>query len=94
MTGSESTIQSKILKYLRARPDTYTMKLSDRWMSGYPDILHIQGGQAYFFEVKRPGGKKQPLQIFTIQELRKAGAWAHFVESLDEVKQILKKGGK
>ena len=89
MSGSESTIQSKILKYLRGIPNTYTMKLSDRWTSGYPDILHIKDGRAYFFEVKTPTGKKQPLQIFTIAELRKAGAQAHFVTSLDEVKKAL-----
>ena len=89
MNSSESTIQSKILKYLREIPNTYTMKLSDRWTSGYPDVLHIKDGRAYFFEVKTPTGKKQPLQIFTIAELRKAGAQAHFVTSLDEVKKAL-----
>ena len=89
MRGLESTIQSKILKYLRKIPNTYTMKLSDRWTSGYPDVLHIKDGRAYFFEVKTPTGKKQPLQIFTIAELRKAGAQAHFVTSLEEVKKAL-----
>ena len=89
MRGLESTIQSKILKYLREIPNTYTMKLSDRWTSGDPDVLHIKDGRAYFFEVKTPTGKKQPLQIFTIAELRKAGAQAHFVTSLEEVKKVL-----
>ena len=89
MSGLESTIQSKILSYLREIPNTYTMKLSDRWTSGYPDVLHIKDGRAYFFEVKTPTGKKRPLQIFTIAELRKAGAQAHFVTSLEEVKKAL-----
>ena len=89
MSGLESTIQSKILSYLRGIPNTYTMKLSDRWASGYPDVLHIKDGRAYFFEVKTPTGKKQPLQIFIIAELRKAGAQAHFVTSLEEVKKVL-----
>ena len=87
--NEETKLKIKVLKYLKSTPNTYTMKLSDRWTSGYPDVLHIKDGRAYFFEVKTPTGKKQPLQIFTIAELRKAGAQAHFVTSLDEVKKAL-----
>ena len=42
-----------------------------------------------FVEVDCLNCKKQPLQIFTIAELRKAGAQAHFVTSLEEVKKVL-----
>lgn len=58
-------------------------------MPGLPDILHIEAGKAYFFEVKRPGGKVTPLQFSVMDKLIRAGATSGVVASRDDVQQIL-----
>ena len=56
-------------------------------MPGLPDILHIEAGKAYFFEVKRPGGKVTPLQFSVMDKLVRAGADAGVVTALEDIKQ-------
>ncbi len=83
----ERDIQKTIMAYLKARPDSFTLKLAAGPYStpGVPDVLHVEGGHAYFFEVKRPGGKPTPLQAGMIDNLRQAGATAKVVYSLEDV---------
>lgn len=87
----ESTIQQAILRWLRARPDSFTVKLAAGPYSvpGLPDVLHLEGGSAYFFEVKAPGGRATPLQVATLEQLAQAGAVAALVRSVADVKAIL-----
>ena len=54
-----------------------------------PDVLHLEGGSAYFFEVKAPGGRATPLQVATLEQLAQAGAVAALVRSVADVKAIL-----
>lgn len=76
----ESNLQSRILKWLKdSYPDAYIVKLSDKWVSGLPDIMMIYDTVAYFFEVKTSTGKPTKLQLFTIKQLIKAGAQATIV---------------
>lgn len=87
----EATIQKAILRWLRTRPQSFTVKLAAGPYSvpGLPDVLHLEGGQAYFFEVKAPGGRATPLQAATLEQLAKAGAVAALVRSVADVKAIL-----
>ncbi len=85
----ERLLQTKVLKYLKSLPESFTMKLSDMWVSGYPDILFIQRGKIYFFELKSDTGRRAKIQLWTIEQLRKTGAHAYFIKSLDEIKFIL-----
>ena len=87
----ERDIQAQILKWLRNRPASFTVKLAagPYSMPGLPDILHIEAGKAYFFEVKRPGGKVTPLQSSVMDKLIRAGADTGVVTSRDDVQQIL-----
>lgn len=86
----ESTIQQAILRWLRTRPQSFTVKLAAGPYSapGLPDVLHLEGGRAYFFEVKAPGGRATPLQVATLEQLAKAGAVAALVRSVADVKAI------
>lgn len=86
---TETTLKLKVLKHLKAIPNSFTMKISDKWTSGYPDILFVWKGTAYFFELKSSTGRKAPLQVWTIDQLNKAGAKAYFIYSLEEIKKIL-----
>ena len=87
--NEETKLKIKVLKYLKSIPNSFTMKLSDSFCAGYPDILFIRQGRAYFYELKSAKGVKAPLQIWTIEQLKSAGAQAHFVTSLEEVKKVL-----
>ena len=51
------------------------MKLSDKWVSGLPDVLMIDGGTAYFYEVKSDRGVVSRIQEVVHKELRRAGAY-------------------
>lgn len=44
-----------------------------------------------FFEVKRPGGRRRPLQEITVDKIKLNNVYAGFVESVDEVKEAIKK---
>lgn len=87
----ERDIQAQIIKWLRSRPFSFTVKLAagPYSMPGLPDILYIEAGKAYFFEVKRPDGKMTPLQFSVMDKLIRAGAIAGAVTSKDDVQHIL-----
>lgn len=87
----ESTIQQAILRWLRARPDSFTVKLAagPYTVPGLPDILHVEKGRPFFLEVKRPDGRATPLQVATLEQLAQAGAVAALVRSVADVKGIL-----
>lgn len=86
----ESQIQTKIMKFLRKRPNTVTFKIADRFTSGIPDIIHLEAGRAYFFEVKTETGKTTLLQEAVLSSLRKAHCVALVVRSVEDVKEELK----
>lgn len=87
----EKDIQKSILTQLRKRPGSFTVKLAAGPYSlpGLPDILHIESGVPYFFEVKRPGGKATPLQEQVMEQLRCAGALVYVVTGWDEVAAVI-----
>jgi len=47
-------------------------------------------GKMFALEVKRPGGKATELQLHELKRIRDAGGMAAVVESVNEVKEILK----
>lgn len=55
------------------------MKLSDKWVSGLPDVLMVVNGKAYFYEVKAEKGKLSEIQKITHQIIRGAGAFVQVV---------------
>jgi hypothetical protein len=87
----EARITTSIIRALRKRKAgghcLFFVKLHGGPMqkAGLPDLLVVYKGRAYFFEVKRPGGKATPLQEHTLAELWVAGAVACVVNSADEV---------
>lgn len=68
----ESDIQARILKRF-ASEGWLCVRLIQTNCNGIPDILLLKEGQARFIEVKRPGCKPKPLQLYRIEQLKKAG---------------------
>lgn len=89
----ERDIQRAILALLRKRPKSFTVKLAAGPYSlpGLPDILHIEGGIPFFFEVKRPGGSTTKLQLQVMDKLLGAGAVVGVVTSTNEVELVFQK---
>jgi|SRR5690606_21911827 len=87
---TEKSIVERILKYLNSLDGCRARKIhGGPYMSGWPDILAIKDGQAYFFEVKRPGGRPTKLQLYELGEWMRVGAVVTVVTSVEEVKRVI-----
>lgn len=84
---AESKIQSKIVEYL-TKSGYYCNKSIRMSRSGFPDLVAFKGSNAYYFEVKAPGGVVEPLQQNTIDKLNCCKNIAFVVWSFDEFKEI------
>ena len=71
--ATEQQIQSKLIKQLE-KEGYYVIKLSVTNKTGIPDLLAIpRGSNVEFIEVKRPGQKPRPLQVYRLKELNNHG---------------------
>lgn len=68
----ESVVQRKIIAHYEAL-GYIVVKISLCNINGFPDLMLLKNGVARFIEVKRPGGKPRPLQLYRHQQLRDAG---------------------
>lgn len=92
----EKSITAAILKHLNSLPGWRAKKIhGSAYGAGWPDILAIHQGQAYFFEVKRPapyGTPVTPRQQVELAAWKAVGAVTAVVHSVDEVKEVI--GGR
>lgn len=58
--------------------------------SGVPDIICCYKGRFLGLEVKLPGGKLTALQARTIEKINRAGGIARRVESVADVKAVIR----
>lgn len=73
---TEQQIQSKLIKKLESE-GYYVIKLSVTNKTGIPDLIAIpKNSDVKFIEVKRPGQKPRPLQIYRINEIKNHGVSA------------------
>jgi hypothetical protein len=86
----ESTIQTKIIKYVDSLPKSWTVKIINCNKNGTPDVLCCIEGRFVAFEVKTSTGIVSELQRYRISEIRSAEGEAYIVRSLEEVKDILR----
>jgi Holliday junction resolvase len=89
---TEAALQRRIVKALRAE-GCWSGKVyaSIYAQTGWPDVLAIvpPHGRVLAIEVKLPGHKATPLQEWTLEELRKAGAVAGVAESVEGALALL-----
>lgn len=86
---SESQIQSRFIKLLKnTHPDAWVVKLSDKWVSGIPDVLMVKDGVANFYEIKSDRGEVSKIQKETHKQLKEAGASVFIVRLIEGVLSI------
>lgn len=88
--AEESKTQSKIVDYL-TKAGFYCNKSIRMSRGGFPDLVAFKGSDAYYFEVKAPGGTVSPLQQNTIDKLNSDREIAFVVWSFEEFKEIWEK---
>lgn len=83
----ESKIQTSIKNHLTKKGWLIT-KLIQTSTNGIPDLLCLKNGRAVFLEIKQPGQKPTPLQLFRIDQLRKTGFEALVATSTKDVQHL------
>jgi hypothetical protein len=88
----ESSIQDKIAKYLRRQQDVYPIKTHGACLMGQrglPDFVGCCQGKFFGVEVKQPGEKATPIQLFQRRQIHKAGGLSIVATSLEEVERFI-----
>lgn len=84
----EKHLEAKFCKRI-ARTGSLPLKFVSPGQAGVPDrIILIPGGKIRFAELKKPGGKLRPLQMYTVKCFRKLGFTVHVVDSTEKIEYI------
>jgi Holliday junction resolvase len=71
--AEEQKVQTKLIRQLE-KAGYYVIKLSVTNKPGIPDLIAIpRDSNVEFIEVKRPGNKPSPLQVYRMKELKEHG---------------------
>ncbi|MBU6231499.1 VRR-NUC domain-containing protein [Patescibacteria group bacterium] len=69
----EASIENAVVRWARSR-GLVCIKMNPQGMKGLPDRLFLlPGGNPFFLELKRPGEKPRPTQVFWHDLLRRLG---------------------
>lgn len=83
-TVSEKSIETKVVRYARAR-GVLVLKLNVMHNRSWPDrVFWIPGGRPFLIEFKRPGATPTPKQAIMLRKLEELGydvTWCDSVES-------------
>ena len=87
----ESTFQTKLIKTLKYiyGDKIWFSKISDRYISGIPDIVGCINGKFFALELKDNKGEPTELQKYTIGNINKAGGKACVVRTIKEAIEII-----
>jgi Holliday junction resolvase-like predicted endonuclease len=88
---SETSLKVAVKRYLRSI-GAMTIKVSDRFTSGIPDLIVIHNGRTLFIELKTPTGVVSNLQKYTIEQINEHKGEAYVCRSVEEVKRIMEGG--
>ena len=86
--STEQQIQTSVIKYLESL-NCYVVKIISANKSGVPDICACINGRWLSIEMKKPGEKPDPLQLFHLQMIQKAGGLATWATSVTQVQDFL-----
>ena len=84
----EASIEARVVQ-MAERDGWYVRKLKWIGRRSAPDRMFVRDGRVVFIEFKRPGGRRSAGQIAEVSTLRKHGAEAYFVDSVDTAMRIL-----
>lgn len=85
---NERALVDKMLKWLKSI-GAYTIKTSDKFTSGIPDLIICYDKRTIFVEVKTYKGKVSEIQKYTINKIRESGCEAYVCRDLDQLKLLL-----
>jgi hypothetical protein len=89
MAGQEAKIEKAVCDYARVK-GCYVRKFASPNHRGVPDRLFIgPKGNVFFLEFKAPGKEPTALQHRELEEIRKRGVPASWVDSIDGGKQFI-----
>lgn len=88
MSGEESKLQSKIIKYLKLK-GWLPVKISLCSVNGWPDVYAIKKGRSLFIEVKKPGEEPAPLQQHVHAQIELYGGIVWAIDNYEEFKKKL-----
>ena len=91
---SEKLLKNKILKAIKKEfKNIYVVKLSDKFVSGIPDIHVLIEGIPFYIEVKFGKNDLTPLQAYKLDNINKAGGHAFTAYSVNDailgIKEVL-----
>ena len=89
----ERTLQTKVNNLLTNR-GYFHLHISDKFVSGIPDIFAWKDGRSYAIELKVGKNKPSKLQLYFLNKLAQQGVITGVCYSVAEVKEILKGGDK
>ncbi len=85
LRGQYQIKESHITAYfVKHAPGEY-FKISDRFMTGFPDAVYIYQGETWFIEFKRPGEKPTPAQRATGSRITNQGGNWICLSSYEEI---------
>ena len=89
---SEKQIEKKLVKAVKQRGGL-APKLISPGMDGMPDrMVLLPGACILFVEVKAPGKKPRPLQVFRHRQLTELGFEVYVLDDPDQIPEILSGG--
>lgn len=88
MPGPEATIERNVVKDAK-RGGWLAFKWTSPNRRGVLDDIFFKAKRFVALEFKRPGAKATPLQLRTVDALRREGFEAYVVDSEEEAKRIL-----
>lgn len=83
----EKHIQSKIIDYLESK-GAYVINVCSPTKAGQPDIVFCYDSAFGAIEVKQPGQKPRPLQIYHIDQINEAGGVAIVATCVEDVARL------
>lgn len=81
-------LQSKVLKFLKAQPDTWVIKVEVANERGCPDILCCHKGMFCGIEIKEGRDRLSSIQGEQLQRILDAGGKTIVVRSMDDIKNF------
>ena len=94
MESSEKRLKEKVLAMLRREfSDAWVYKTSDRWKAGIPDVLICRKGRFFAAELKVGNNKATRLQLYVLEQIKRAGGRVAVCRSVDQVRKLLTNEG-
>jgi len=69
--------------------DFYYQKISDKFTSGLPDYYLLYRGVSIWIELKDKNKKPDPIQVYTMRCLKRAGAIVIWTDNFDVIENFI-----